>query len=61
MSAFNRYELMSDLVQVFNRHNVSVSVGVIDEGVIVRSHDNRVDAVNLRLLQSLERQLQGVK
>lgn len=47
MILVDKKALQADLLEVFEKHGVSVGVGLTREGVAIRSQDERVDAVNL--------------
>jgi hypothetical protein len=48
----DRKALQAALSKVFRTHGVSVAVGLISDGIAIRSQDHRVDAVNLEPLGS---------
>ena len=47
LAASARYALQDDLVAIFEKYDLDVSVGVTRKGVAVRSQDARVDVKNL--------------
>lgn len=47
MTTFDQRKLQADLLDLFDRHGVMVAVGLIADGVAIRSQDERVDASNI--------------
>lgn len=47
-----RHSLQEQLLDIFDRHGVQVAVGLTQDGVAIRSQDERVDAFNLREVQA---------
>jgi hypothetical protein len=47
-------EMQSDLQRLFERHGLSVAVGLTREGVAIRSQDERVDAANIGEVRPFE-------
>lgn len=48
------YHLQSELLDLFDRYNVSVGVGITQDGVAIRSQDEHVDALNLGQVIALD-------
>jgi hypothetical protein len=50
----DREALQEELLAVFERYGLDVGVGLITNGVCLRSQDPRVDAINLGVISVLE-------
>jgi hypothetical protein len=46
-SGSDREALQAELLAIFERYGLSVAVGITNQGVAIRSQDERVDAANV--------------
>lgn len=53
-SSLDLNALQADLLDLFERHGVSVGVGLTRDGVAIRSQDPRVDAQSIGVLTAFD-------